>query len=396
MDKLSNLLNKKRKHGDLKIEFPENNISLSTNQESEKSLEIYTKSENNNTILFKKNPNLKYKETIIYDNDSIGFNDLFDIFSSIFDNKLYIISPNKFSFSLDIYLLNNNNNINNNNKVKSLKGHNNHITMVKYYYNSNNFKKEYIISADINGVIIIWEINDINNYKKYEIKLKLNDFIYSCLMYFDSINYIITSTCGNEETKLFILNNNNNIKFVQNIKYSKNNNVYYLLIWYNKINNDFHLIQFCKKKIVINNINKNEIYWNLIDEKNKNACYMNGFIYANNNYNNNNELYEYLYTASMNGYINIWELNQKILLNTIFINNNFLSNMIQWNENYIIMTNGNKNNMLIMELNYGRIISSIYSKHEKGIMNIKKIVHPIYGECLLSCGLEGDIILWEI
>ena len=49
-----------------------------------------------------------------------------------------------------------------------------------------------------------------------------------------------------------------------------------------------------------------------------------------------------------------------------------------------------------MELNYGRIISSIYSKHEKGIMNIKKIVHPIYGECLLSCGLEGDIILWEI
>ena len=172
MDKLSNLLNKKRKHGDLKIEYPENNISLSTNQESEKNLDIYTNSENNNTILFKKNPNLKYKETIIYDNDSIGFNDLFDIFSSIFDNKLYIISPNKFSFSLDIYLLNNNNNINNNNKVKSLKGHNNHITMVKYYYNSNNFKKEYIISADINGVIIIWEINDINNYKKYEIKLK--------------------------------------------------------------------------------------------------------------------------------------------------------------------------------------------------------------------------------
>ena len=269
--------------------------------------------------------------------------------------------------------------------------------MVKYYYNNNNFQKEYIISSDINGVIIIWEIIDINNYnyKKYEIKLKLNDFIYSCLMYFDNFNYIITSTCGNEKTKLFILNNNN-IKFVQNIKHSKNNNVYYLLIWYGKINKQNYLMQFCKKKIVINNINKNEIYWNLIDEKNKNACYMNGFIFTNNNYNNNNELYEYLYTASMNGYINIWELNQKILLNTIFINNNFLSNMIQWNENYIIMTNGNKNNILIMDLNYGRIISSIFSKHEKGIMNIKKIIHPIYGECLLSCGLEGDIILWVI
>ena len=341
--------------------------------------------------MFKNNPNLRYKEDIIYDNDSIGFNDLFDIFSSNIDNKLYIISPNKISFSLDIYLLENTNQI-----VNSLKGHNNHITMVKYYFNSNdNIKKEYIISSDINGVVIIWEINDINNYKKYEIKLKTTDFIYSCLMYFESINnYIITSTCGKDDTKLFILNDQNNIKFVKNIKNSKNNNVYYLLIWPNKISKEIHLIQFCKMKIVISNINSNEIYWNLIDEKNKDGPYMNGFIYSNKK--NENEYYEYLYSVSMNGYINIWELHQKLLINSIFINNNFLNQIIQWNENYIIMTNGNKNNILIMDLNCGRIISNIFSKHEKGIINIKKVVHPIYGESLLSCGLEGSIFLWNV
>ena len=390
MDKLSKLLNKKRKHVFSNDDYLGANISLSTNQESEKSIEINTKIENNN-ILFKNNPNLRYKEDIIYDNDSIGFNDLFDIFSSNIDNKLYIISPNKISFSLDIYLLENTNQI-----VNSLKGHNNHITMVKYYFNSNdNLKKEYIISADINGVVIIWEINDINNYKKYDIKLKTNDFIYSCLMYFESINtYIITSTCGKDDTKLFILNNQNNIKFVKNIKNSKNNNVYYLLIWPNKISKEMHLIQFCKKKIVISNINSNEIYWNLIDEKNKDGPYMNGFIYSNKK--NENEYYEYLYSVSMNGYINIWELHQKLLINSIFINNNFLNQIIQWNENYIIMTNGNKNNILIMDLNCGRIISNIFSKHEKGIINIKKVVHPIYGESLLSCGLEGSIFLWNV
>ena len=390
MDKLSKLLNKKRKHVFSNDDYLGANISLSTNQESEKSIEINTKIENNN-ILFKNNPNLRYKEDIIYDNDSIGFNDLFDIFSSNIDNKLYIISPNKISFSLDIYLLENTNQI-----VNSLKGHNNHITMLKYYFNSNdNLKKEYIISADINGVVIIWEINDINNYKKYDIKLKTNDFIYSCLMYFESINtYIITSTCGKDDTKLFILNNQNNIKFVKNIKNSKNNNVYYLLIWPNKISKEMHLIQFCKKKIVISNINSNEIYWNLIDEKNKDGPYMNGFIYSNKK--NENEYYEYLYSVSMNGYINIWELHQKLLINSIFINNNFLNQIIQWNENYIIMTNGNKNNILIMDLNCGRIISNIFSKHEKGIINIKKVVHPIYGESLLSCGLEGSIFLWNV
>ena len=390
MDKLSKLLNKKRKHVFSNDDYLGANISLSTNQESEKSIEINTKIENNN-ILFKNNPNLRYKEDIIYDNDSIGFNDLFDIFSSNIDNKLYIISPNKISFSLDIYLLENTNQI-----VNSLKGHNNHITMVKYYFNSNdNIKKEYIISADINGVVIIWEINDINNYKKYDIKLKTNDFIYSCLMYFESINtYIITSTCGKDDTKLFILNNQNNIKFVKNIKNSKNNNVYYLLIWPNKSSKEMHLIQFCKMKIVISNINSNEIYWNLIDEKNKDGPYMNGFIYSNKK--NENEYYEYLYSVSMNGYINIWELHQKLLINSIFINNNFLNQIIQWNENYIIMTNGNKNNILIMDLNCGSIITSIFSKHEKGIINIKKVVHPIYGESLLSCGLEGSIFLWNV
>lgn len=390
MDKLSKLLNKKRKHVFSNDDYLGANFSLSTNQESEKSIEINTKIENNN-ILFKNNPNLRYKEDIIYDNDSIGFNDLFDIFSSNIDNKLYIISPNKISFSLDIYLLENTNQI-----VNSLKGHNNHITMLKYYFNSNdNLKKEYIISADINGVVIIWEINDINNYKKYDIKLKTNDFIYSCLMYFESINaYIITSTCGKDDTKLFILNDQNNIKFVKNIKNSKNNNVYYLLIWPNKISKEMHLIQFCKKKIVISNINSNEIYWNLIDEKNKDGPYMNGFIYSNKK--NENEYYEYLYSVSMNGYINIWELHQKLLINSIFINNNFLNQIIQWNENYIIMTNGNKNNILIMDLNCGRIISNIFSKHEKGIINIKKVVHPIYGESLLSCGLEGSIFLWNV
>ena len=390
MDKLSKLLNKKRKHVFSNDDYLGANISLSTNQESEKSIEINTKIENNN-ILFKNNPNLRYKEDIIYDNDSIGFNDLFDIFSSNIDNKLYIISPNKISFSLDIYLLENTNQI-----VNSLKGHNNHITMVKYYFNSNdNIKKEYIISADINGVVIIWEINDINSYKKYEIKLKTTDFIYSCLMYFESINnYIITSTCGKDDTKLFILNDQNNIKFVKNIKNSKNNNVYYLLIWPNKISKEIHLIQFCKMKIVISNINSNEIYWNLIDEKNKDGPYMNGFIYSNKK--NENEYYEYLYSVSMNGYINIWELHQKLLINSIFINNNFLNQIIQWNENYIIMTNGNKNNILIMDLNCGRIITSIFSKHEKGIINIKKVVHPIYGESLLSCGLEGSIFLWNV
>ena len=334
-----------------------------------------------NNIFFKKNPNLKFKEKIIENNDSLGFNDLFEIFISLKNSLTYIVSTDKENFCLNIYLLENTK------LVKSIKGHNYHITTVKYFYD--NSKNEFLISADVSGIVIIWEINDFNNnFKKYEIKLNIKYYIYSCLMFFNVNNYIITSTCGKEKTKLFLFEHNN-IKFIKNIDGSDDNCVYYLLIWFNVISEDYYLIQFCKKKLVINNINTNEVYWNLIDEKNKDACYMNGFI-------NDNSEYEYLYTCSMNGFINIWDLFQKELINTIFINNNYLSQIIQWNEKYIIMTNGNKNNISILDIESGIIISNIFSIHEKGIINIKKIIHPIFGESLLSCGLEGSIFIWTV
>ena len=382
MDKLTNLLNKKRKPPFLNKELSTTSTSSNTFNIKDKKNDFYFQNKQNN-IMFKKNPNFKFKEKIIEYNDSLGYNDLFEIFISIKDGISYIVSPNKFMhFCLSIYSLENNN------LIKMLTGHNNHVTMVKYFCDNSN--KEFLISADIDGIVIIWEINNINNdIKKYVIKLKMKNYIFSCIMFHNKYNYIITSSCGSEKTNLFMLDNNN-IKFVKNIEKSENISVYYLLMWFNKISKEYFLIQFCKKKIVINNIDKNEIYWNLIDDENKDACYMNGFIIDNINYD------EYLYSCSMNGIINIWDLYQKILINSIFINNNFLSQIIQWNEKYIIIINGNKNNISVMDLESGIIISQIFTKHEKGIMNIKKIIHPIYGESLLSCGLEGDIFIWTI
>jgi len=361
MDKLSNLLNKKRKL-DLKEDISRTTNTSSTNN-------LY------DNYIFKKNPNFKYKDTILYNNDSLGFNDIFEIFYSIKDGKSYIVSPNNYYFSLNIYSLDNNK------LIKSLKGHYNHITMVKYYTNT---KKEFLISADINGIVIIWDLN--YNDEKYDIKLNIKSYIYSCIMFFDEFDYIITSTCGKEETKLFILNENK-IKLIKNIKESKDISVYYLLIWYNKVNENYFLIQFCKNKIVIIDINLNEIYCNLINENDTEVCFMNGFIYLP---------YEYLFSISVNNFINIWDLYGKELVYSIFVNDNFLNQIIQWNNKYAIITNGDKNNILIMDLEARRIISKIFSKHEKGIINIKKIIHPIYGESLLSCGIEGSINLWII
>ena len=52
---------------------------------------------------FTKNPNFKYKELIINTNTPYGANDMFEIYTSLKDNRIYIASPNNKKKVLDIY-----------------------------------------------------------------------------------------------------------------------------------------------------------------------------------------------------------------------------------------------------------------------------------------------------
>ena len=114
---------------------------------------------------------------------------MFEIYISYIDNKEYLVSPNTNNFNLDIFELINNQ------KINSLQGHKNKIRTIRYFINNKN-KNEYLISADDNKIVIIWDIT--NNYNiKYNIDTKYGKEIYSCLLIFpNNMNddYIITSS----------------------------------------------------------------------------------------------------------------------------------------------------------------------------------------------------------
>ena len=114
---------------------------------------------------------------------------MFEIFISYKDNKEYLVSPNTNNYKLDIY------NLINNQLITSLSGHKNHIWTIRYFINNKN-KNEYLISADDNKIVIIWDIS--NNYNiKYTINTKYGHQILSCLLIFphnSDDNYIITLT----------------------------------------------------------------------------------------------------------------------------------------------------------------------------------------------------------
>ena len=354
-------------------------------------INIYNKMNNNNeynnklNYKYEKDPNnLKYILNITDTNDSYGINDIFEVFISYKDNKEYIISKNINNYNLDIFTLLDNK------IIKSLNGHKNRITTVRYFINNKDYN-EYLISADDNYIVIIWDIT--NNYNiKYQINTKYNNYIDSCLLVFphnNNDNYIITSTKSTSNdndksaTKIYSLNNGNFIKYINN---TNNIDIKYLLSWYNKENNKYYIIQLAKQKILINNLLEDELYSELIHKPEN--YYYSGFIYKINNN-------DYLCTSSINGYINIWDLSKKNIFKVINTNNCSLYHIIQWNNKYIIVADYWNNCFKIINLENG-IIKDIEKQHTGSVICIKKIYHPKYGESLLSAANDNTIKLWSI
>ena len=336
---------------------------------------------------FEKDPqDLKFRQNINDTNASYGWNDIFEVYISRKDNKEYLVSPNNNNYKLDVISLLEN-------KITvSLKGHNNHIRTIRYFINNIN-SEEYLISADNDIIVIIWEIT-YNFNIKFKINTNYSDNIYSCLLLFDLINennYIVTSSYAqlddNEKsaTKLYSLENGQLIKY---ISHTNKNAIYYLLSWYNKNNNKYYIIQFSFKAILINSVVDDELYCELVQEPEDN--HLSGFIF------NLDDNTDYLCSSSYNGYINLWDLFNKSIYKVINTNECVLSNIIPWNNQYIIVADYDNNSFKIIDIEKGKIVKDISGQHTDKVPCVKKIYHPLYGESLLTAGQDNTIKLWSI
>ena len=326
--------------------------------------------------------NLTYKLDITNTNEDLGTNDIFEAFISYKDNKGYIISPNINSYNLDVFILL----YNKSEKVNSLSGHDYHITMVRYFINDKN-NNEYLLSADCHHLVIVWDFTD-NGSIKYKINTDYSLCqIHSCLLAFpdnSNDNYIVTSTENTSDksgTKIYSLNNGKFIKYISNSnKYA----IFYLLLWHNKKNNKYYIVQFANKNIIINNLLEDELYSDLISESE--SLHHSGFIYSK-------EDNDYLCSSSINGNINIWDLYNKSIYKNINIDNDELYHIIKWNDKFIIVADYHSNSYKIVNLEDENILD-INGQHTKGVISIKKIIHPKYGQSLLSAGSDRTIKLW--
>ena len=371
-----------------------NNYSNSNNfspNKTHKPIKYTLKRNNSIHELFNSDPsNLKYHSSITKNTSAKGVNSIFEVFTSIKDNQKYLISKNGKTHNIDIIALNENE------IIKELTYENNRstITMVRYFLNNYKEKKEYLVTADINKNVIIWDIS--NDYKiLYMINTGYIDVnIYSCYLFFDIFenNYIFIS-CGlnryikNETsyTKMYSLKDG---KLIKNIIDSNENNTYYLLIWNNQSNKINYLIELCEKQIVITNFVKNELYAKLYNSELKILKYYSGFIYSKENKKN------YLCCSTSNGYIVSWDLINKSLINYIKISKFELYCIIQWNQKYVLISGGKTKLIKIFDLEKFEEMDNINTNHHSTVNCIKKINHPKFGEALLSSGNDHKIKLY--
>ena len=289
-----------------------------------------------------------------------------------YDGNSYLAAPISTTFEIEIM------NLKDSKIVHSLKGHSAHIYIVRHYFQRKS-STDFLISTSSERKVKVW------NLKTYECHITLNKchtgtYLYSALLLFDNINnlnYIVTS-CPNEYMKLWDFDSG---KFIREIG-STSDYTYFINYWNN--NNINYIINANSSNVKIYGINKSkEIYREFLAPQS--TWHMSAFVEKMNDIN-------YLFESDGNGYLRIWNIEKKEIYKSIQASGCNLRGICFWNDRFIIAASSDKG-FKIFDLENNKNIITIHG-HESVLCTVQKIMHPVYGESLISSGIDGNIKLW--
>ena len=329
---------------------------------------------------FEKNPNLAFKEIIKDIDCCFGINDVFDIYyDQKQNNELYLITADK-NYSISITR------IKDKKLMKSIpSGQKNQIKMLRHFHSPKN-NNNYLISSFSKSILKIYDLS--NNYNLIHIinpNYSQNSIIYSSVLHFSQKgDFIITSSnsddVNKDYTKIYDFSNGN---FLENIDFTNRVDIYYLLL-FKKDDNDF-LIQCSMRDVYLYNFESKDLF---ILRKNENSTIHNSACLVKNNG------IDYLYVGNVNGLIDVWNLNNYKLEQSIKYLNCYFYHLISWNNRYILIAEKTNCSIIIIDTMLNKVVSVIKDIHQSFVISLKKIIHPIYGEGLLSSGFDNKIYMW--
>ena len=322
--------------------------------------------------------NLKISKTLT-DSSYIKFSidNAFDAFTSL-SGEILLIYATKFK-SIECFDI-----IKQKYKKTILNAHNSMILIIRYYC-PKHLNKEIILSSSNNPdyCVKIWDMENwsciFNLNKIYE---KGN--MLSVCLHFDEYQ---------KESYIFTSNDSGFIKiwgmdgqFIKNINKTENNETYFLDTYYDETELKYFLISGEMKCVKSFELNTHQLFRTYIDN-NSFAEHLSAFVYKNMGVV---ELVE----CEFYGYIRIWNFHSGNLIKKIEICRRIpLVSMCLWNKNYLLVSCVDYTIKLVDFKNYAFIKS--FKGHNNEVCTLKKIIHPMYGECLISQGLFNEQIkMW--
>ena len=264
-----------------------------------------------------------------------------------------------------------------------LNAHKEQILTIRHYC-SKNINKDLIISGS-NGdfCVKIWDVETwtcIFNINKIYQKGNM----YSICILFDEYqkeSFVFTSSdC--DYIKIWGFDG----KFIKNINKTNNNAVYLIDTYYDKKEYKYYLISGEMRCVKSYELNTHQLF-RIYSDNNSFSEHVSAFIYTQGEV-------EKLVESEFYGSVRIWNFHTGNIIKKIDICRRIpLVSMCLWNENYLLVSCVDNTIKLIDFKNYALIKS--FSGHNNEVCTIKKIIHPTFGECLLSQGLANDQIkMW--
>lgn len=270
-----------------------------------------------------------------------------------------------------------------NQKINSIKGaHKELITNIRHIQDIVN-KRDLLISISYDNNIKIWDYNLLECLTDIDNIYEFGYILSACFLHDSNMYYIVASSYSqtNDILKVYDLSGNK----IQEINDS-----------YGSVSfvDTFYDIKTSKNYIITGNLGSIKSF----DYK-ENKLY---HIYSDNYYNDhcsiiiNCKKYSNLVRlieSSCDGAIRLWNFHTGILLKRIKIYDKKLMGMCLWSDNYIFVGCEDKTIKLV-DIKKGEIINNLIG-YKSSVLNIKKITHPKYGDCIISQGFkDNQIKLW--
>ena len=260
--------------------------------------------------------------------------------------------------------------------------HQSEITNFRHYHKQNTNKYILMSIEGTKNNIKLWDFMNWNCILSLSSIYDSGLIFSSCYIEENNKNYIVTSCSTNsEEIKIFDFSG----IFIKSIQDSKEKTLY-VDNFFSKKNNKTYIISGNDGNVKSYDYSDNKLYHTYNDHADAWHCSI-------------KTLYEgdkvkLIDSCWKDDYIRIWDFNEGLLLNKIRTNGTNIKCIYIYNENIIFVGCYDKSIRMIDIKNEKNI--KTFLGHKDWVCSINKIIHPKYGECLVSQGLGSNemIKIW--